>query len=65
MLHTVSKKHVDQRWNHSKTAQKHVQTQRAPDKLPPVMSLESASVGSEDYKFEIEMNLGSGVNAAE
>ncbi len=28
------------------------------DKLPQVMSLESASVGSEKYKFENEKNLG-------
>ncbi len=28
------------------------------DKLPLVMSLESASVGAEDYKLEKEKNLG-------
>ena len=27
------------------------------DKLPQVMSLESESVGAEDYKFENETNL--------
>ena len=28
------------------------------DKLPQVMSIESASFGAEDYKFENQKNLG-------